>query len=132
MTISLNLYMIIFCGYLDSTVSHSTNGNSFLHYASDHNRITEVPSEIGSLSKLETLFLGKCPWSFSLILQIISCCKIHNSAVSQSINGNSFLHFVLDFNQITEVPSEIGSLSNLKELFMGKCLWIFFLSCHVV
>ncbi len=89
----------------------------------DDNEISIIPSEIGRMTGLEWLDLGKSIGC--IILALILQCHTPNSVIQH------FLHYhepsipSLAQNQMTSIPSEIGLLANLSYLDISKCFRFF-------
>ncbi|KAL0265931.1 UNVERIFIED_CONTAM: hypothetical protein PYX00_011648 [Menopon gallinae] len=70
-----------------------------------HNRLTELPKEIGNLSQLQKLYLG-----YNRL-----------TALPGEIGSLSQLQkLYLNGNQLTALPGEIGNLSQLQKLYLGN------------
>lgn len=81
----------------------------------DNNKLEYLPIEIGNITSLKTLWLGKfiClrgAWYESIFMPW------------QIPHLPSYLIFLFfpENNKITHVPEEIGQLSNLEELYLSK------------
>ena len=93
----------------------------------DRNDITSIPTEIGELTNLQELRLGKWSWwlcrdwgfllslTTEFLLVFVTRCSPCCSCTQKSI--------FIDYNTITSIPTEIGALTNLHHLFLGKWSW---------
>lgn len=73
--------------------------------------ITSIPSEIGLVKNLRTLWLSKLLNSVILVFDFLDFF-----VTIKTFTNNIFS----DDNQITQVPSEIGLLTNLRDLELGE------------
>jgi hypothetical protein len=84
----------------------------------ENNQITFIPSEIGHLSNVKSIYFSE--FSFVNVFQIVAMIKTHLMDLLRS-GPFCILHLLAkkheDKNQIASVPSEIGQLSNLKEIY---------------
>ena len=93
---------------------------------SDNNDVASIPGEIGMLTSLHRLYLGKCNIGFQVL--------IDNQLFRYWIDQKYFLNFaifcstfMIDFsttsgdNAVKSIPSEIGMLTSLTLLDLGRC-----------
>ena len=85
---------------------------------SDDNQLTSLPTEIGNLSSLQQLDLGEYYCSgYPLIAHFVSVSE-NESDINDASQLFSF-SFTVD-NQLTLLPTEIGNLSSLRNLYLSK------------
>ena len=114
------------CGFCDEVLT-------LLFYCKllfiDSNEIKTLPTEIGELTNLQTLYLGKWSWWFCIVFlgfwfsmtnefswffatRCSPCCFYWKSPF-------------IDDNDIRSIPTEIGELTNLQYMYLGKWTWWF-------
>ena len=74
--------------------------------------ITSIPSEIGLVTNLRTLWLSKLLNSVIMVFGFVEIFFVTIKTFANNIFS--------DDNQITQVPSEIGLLTNLRDLDLGE------------
>ena len=93
--------------YIPNDIGYLTNLVYFRIAYSTSNNIGEIPSEIGNLKKLKTIF---CPGA-----------GIHGSIPIEIFNLTNLEYLTLNGNYITgEIPSEIGNLTNLINIRLAN------------
>ena len=125
---------------LDELPLEIENLNKLTYLNLDYNRLTELPTTIGNLEKLNSIMLrGNCmtelPTSIGNLekltcLDLSGNCLTHLPSTIGNIDNLVYLllspdvHFVdfdiayLEFNQLTELPPEIGNLQSLEVLHL--------------
>ncbi len=85
----------------------------------DGNVLSSLPAEIGSLSNLQLLHVGKC----TTIGKDGAGYRFHNFRLNsfwRVWKNVAVLMTGEDGNVLSSLPAEIGRLSSLKELYLGK------------
>lgn len=90
----------------------------------DHNRLTEIPAEIGNLKKLRNLHaydndLASLPKEIGTLENLTKLYVNHNQLVripEEIGNLSNLIVFQANSNQLKEVPTKLGNLKNLITL----------------
>ena len=69
---AISVFIFDVCVACMKWLSLVVNENVVFHVGTDKNRITELPSEIGNLSQLTTLYLRKCMFLRNLFVECTS------------------------------------------------------------
>ena len=87
------------------------------------NQLTSMPAEIGQLTSLETLRLGREEFAGGIELGSLKNLYLHNNELTSVPGGGGQTHVAeelgLATNKLTSVPVEIGQLTSLEWLNLG-------------
>ena len=86
----------------------------------DRNELTgSIPTEVGLLTELTSLEL--CKRLFSVLLVCFETKHLHSFSASNLFSLIFSHNILIDRNELTgSIPTEVGSLSNLVQLDLGK------------
>ena len=92
----------------------------------DGNVITLIPTEIGELTNLQELRLCKQTYDEFAVIADVDCqWRMNSLGFCDELLTLLFSckSPIIDGNVITSIPTEVGKLTNLKQLHLGKWSW---------